>query len=291
MKGFFVLKTNADKLVQMSVQGQVQHPEVVTVYRVDRDGKAHILPATGGIVYNVQVGDLAMGWVSDHTEPGVTIKHDKRSCNLALNTYSCIGNIATVVSGDAKGAKGYVTGTHGGVEHVMVYLAQEDLEKLTVEDKIAIKAWGQGLELTDHPSVSLLNIDPKLFARLPIEVKKGGKLQVSVAGIVPPYLMGSGLGAPTAGRGDYDIMTTDMREIRKNKLQRLRLGDLVLLQDCDNRFGRAYNKGSVSIGVVIHGDSVKMGHGPGVTSIMTCPKGSIEGVLDKNSNIAKFMEI
>ena len=39
---------------------------------------------------------------------------------MSLQIYSCVGNEAKVVSGDAKGAIGYVIGHHGGSEHVIV---------------------------------------------------------------------------------------------------------------------------------------------------------------------------
>ena len=42
------------------------------VYRIDRDGVPFVLPGTGGIAYNVKVGDPAFGWAGDHIEPGVS---------------------------------------------------------------------------------------------------------------------------------------------------------------------------------------------------------------------------
>ncbi len=51
-------------------------------------------------------------------------------------------------------------------------------------------------------------------------------------------------------------------------INKLRFGDLVLLKDCDNTNGRQYLEGSISIGVIVHSDCIKSGHGPGVTVIM-----------------------
>ncbi len=84
------------------------------------------MPGVGGITYNLRVGDLACGWEADHVEPGVSVENkenDARSgqaANTAFNVLSCVGNKATVVTGDAKGAEGTVTGKHGGIEHVLV---------------------------------------------------------------------------------------------------------------------------------------------------------------------------
>jgi len=47
----------------------------------------------------------------------------------------------------------------------------------------------------------------------------------------------------------------------------------------------------MTIGIVIHSDSFYAGHGPGITTLLTCPKGMIEPVLDKNANIADVMKI
>ena len=47
----------------------------------------------------------------------------------------------------------------------------------------------------------------------------------------------------------------------------------------------------MSIGIVGHGDSVRMGFGPGMTMIMTALAGEIEPVNDPQSNIARVLEI
>lgn len=286
-----MLRTNKEKVVMQSVQGKIHHPiSAASVYRISHMGEPMVLPATGGITYNVKLGDSAFGWAGDHVEPGVSIKNDNSSENIALMTLSCIGNEAKVISGDAKGATGYVTGMHGGIDHVLIYFAQEDLEKMSVDDKILIKAHGQGLSLLDYPNVKVMTIDPELFLKLGIE-EKNGKLFVPVTAVVPAYLMGSGIGSGSAYNGDYDIMTADEEEIKRLGLDKLKFGDIVLLQDCDNTYGRGYLKGAVTIGVVIHSDCIKMGHGPGITTIMTCKENLIEGILSEKANIKNYLPI
>lgn len=286
-----MIKTNIDKLVKQSVQGKVHHPAATFPYRISHEGKPMVLPATGGITYNVKIGDSAMRWVGDHIEPGVSIKNSDNKENMALNLLSCIGNAAKVITGDAKGAKGYVTGKHGGIDHVLIYFDEEVLEQLAVDDKILIKAWGQGMELENFPGINILNIDPELFLKLGIQETEDGKLEVPVVAEVPPYLMGSGIGSPTSHGGDYDIMTADVEEIKKWGLENLRFGDLVLLRDCDNTYGRGYLKGAVSIGIVIHSDCIKMGHGPGITTILTCKEDLIQGKIAEKANIADYLGI
>lgn len=233
--------------------------------------------------------NILNSWAGDHVEPGVSIRNEDKTENAALMTFACIGNEAKIVSGEAKGAKGYVTGMHGGIDHVMIFFEEDVLENLAIDDKIMIKAYGQGLKLEDYEDIQLMSIDPDLFENLGIE-ERDGKLHVPVVAKVPPYLMGSGIGSPSAYSGDYDIMTADTEEIKRLGLDKLRFGDLVLLEDCDNAYGRGYLKGAVTIGVVIHSDCVKAGHGPGITTIIASKKPIIEGIIDSKANIGEYMK-
>lgn len=282
-----MLKTNKDKVVKWSVQGKIHHPLALS-YRVTHEGKPVILPSTGGISYNVKIGDCVYGLAGDHVEPGVSIRNEDVRESNALMTFACIGNEAKVVSGEAKGAKGYVTGMHGGIEHVLVHFDEETLENLAIDDKIMVKAYGQGLKLEGFDDIHIMSIDPNLFEKLGI-IEKDGKIQVPVVAKVPPYLMGSGIGSSSAYTGDYDIMTADFDEIKRLGLDKLKFGDLVLLEDCDNTYGRGYLKGAVSIGVIVHSDCVTLGHGPGVTTIMVSKTPIIEGIIDENVNISKHI--
>lgn len=286
-----MIRTNKSKLVIQSVQGEISHPKAPGPYRLKHDGTSHILPATGGITYNIKIGDSAIGWVGDHIEPGVSMKLEDANGNSGLMLLACIGNEAKVVSGDAKGAKGFVSGSHGGIDHTIIYFSQDDLENMAIGDKILIKACGQGLELIDFQDVKVLNLDPNLFEKINIKVAEDGVLEVPVVTEIPAYLMGSGIGASTAGEGDYDIMTADEDANIEFGIDKLKFGDIVLLRDCDNTYGRGYLSGSVSIGVIIHSDCIKMGHGPGVTTILTCKTPKIRSIIDDNANIAFYMGV
>ena len=112
--------------------------------------------------------------------------------------------------------------------------------------------------LITQGSLSLTWID--LLDKLGIE-EVDGKLVVPVAAVVPAKFMGSGLGAASVASGDYDITTSDQEELKGLGLDQLRFGDLVALEDTDNRFGRSYRRGAVSIGVVVHSGCLIAGHG------------------------------
>lgn len=283
-----MLKTNMEKVVIQSVAGKIHSPQSLrNPFRIHHSGKSMALPGVGGITYNVKVGDLVAGLAGDHIEPGVSLQNSNESENFALMKLSCIGNEASVISGDAKGAKGVVTGKHGGIEHVMIHFDQETLEKMSIDDKIQIKSHGLGLALTKYPDIHVLNIDPELLLDLNIR-EENGKLIVPVTRKIPAYLMGSGIGNPSSYLGDYDITTADEEANILIGLDTMRFGDIVLLEDCDNTYGRGYLKGAKSIGVVIHSDCILMGHGPGVTTILSVKHPQIEVVIDENANITRF---
>ena len=196
-----MLRTNAHKLVKISVMGEVASPIVgKAVYNISAKGAPSVLPGVGGITYNLRVGDPACGWEADHVEPGVSIENKEndsrfgQGANTALNVLSCVGNEASVVSGDAKGAKGIVAGKHGGIDHVLVDFQPAVLEKLILGDKILVKAYGVGLKLTEFPDVKVFNMDPRFLDALNPK-PNGEKLEVPVSHIVPAAIMGSGLGA------------------------------------------------------------------------------------------------
>lgn len=66
-------------------------------------------------------------------------------------------------------------------------------------------------------------------------------------------------------------------------LDQLRLGDLVAVLDTDHRYGRGYKPGGVTIGLIMHGDSVMTGHGPGCQDMLVCAGGEIEPVIDRDA--------
>ncbi|HPT58510.1 MAG TPA: DUF4438 domain-containing protein [Fervidobacterium sp.] len=282
------LRTNKEKVVKLSILVEISHP-VVRMPVMDGVGNAYYFPGVGGITYNFGLGDNAFSMHGDHIEPDLSTKNPDRDLNQTCMSLACIGNEATVVSGDGKGMKGYVIGKHGGIDHVLVWMP--DKEKLVLGDKIQIKSWGQGLELNDYPDVRVFNVDPELFEKIPIE-EKNARLHVPVTAIVPAHLTGSGIGSSNPVGTDYDMNTLDEEEIRKHGLDKVRIGDLVAISDHYNGYGAGgYKSGSISIGIVVHSDCFKTGHGPGIVVIMTSYDDKIRPFVDPESNIKKYLGI
>ena len=282
------METNRDKLVKMAVNASVDHPRI-NGYWTGYDGKGRVTMGTGGITYSHAVGDNCMDIAGDHIEPGVTMANSSPKENMAVQTYACVGNEVRVLNGEARGARGYVTGTHGGVNHTMAYFDAPTLEKMDGTERFLIKAHGQGLKLKGHDDIFLMNLDPDLFEALPIQ-EVGDAITFPVAYILPSHMMGAGLGESTLMSGDIDIMTQDRAEVKKLGLDQLRFGDFVAIQDLDSTYGPHRKKGAVSIGVVVHSDSFSAGHGPGVTMLATSKEGKIQPVLDRNANLKTYMD-
>lgn len=289
-----MLKTNEKKLVEVLLQCQPGPPKSRGAWGVDHQGTPFILPSIGGITMNIQVGDSAFGWVGDHIEPGVSCIADTHKPfehpNVPLQVFACVGNKAKVISGAAKGKTGTVIGHHGGSEHLIVEFPKTVKEKMNYDDKLTILGKGQGLELLDYPEIKVWNLAPELLRKMKIK-EIDGCLEVPVTTLVPAACMGSGIGAANVAKGDYDIMTSDLKTVKKYKLDKIRFGDFVALLDHDNRYGRAYLQGAVTIGIVVHSDCRNAGHGPGVTTLLTCPKPLIKPVINSKANIADLLQI
>lgn len=295
------LEYNQDQLVLMAVEGVIAPPVLRDPpYRVSPDGELGVYPGIGGITYNFRAGDSAVNIAADHVEPAVSIynlgsRQNRNSPeNVALNVLSCIGNEARVLTGDATGACGWVIGKHGGAEHVIVDFPDQVYEKLSIGDKIQIRAIGTGLKLQNIEGVTAMNLSPTLLdalAKAGTGVTVEGKLRIPVTHRIPAKIMGSGLGRNHVYKGDYDIQLFDEQVFKEHKLGTLRFGDIVALIDADNTFGRIYRTGAISVGVVVHSRSFTAGHGPGVVTLFSSKEGKIEPFIDSNANLTNLLKI
>jgi hypothetical protein len=288
-----VLRDNRQQLVGVSVQGQVSSPVYPSLpaspYVIGADGHSHLLPSPGGIVYNVKAGDSAYGWLADMVQPGVSVKNPADGPNYALNTFACIGNEAIVVSGSALGARGTVVGKSGRfAEHVICHFGGEVLEKLAIEDKILVRAFGRSLAFVDYADIQLKSISPHLLDALEVDEAGPGTIGLPVAAEVPAVFIGAGSGLLSES-GCVQIQTDDGGALREHGLDSLRLGDVVAISDYDSRWGNGYRQGATSIGVVVHGDSPRAGYGPGITVVMTAVGNRIRPVATGERNIAELL--
>ncbi len=285
------LKTNKDSLIVTAVEGVVQ-PTGGADYSVNYEGKPTLDLGMASINYRVSLGDSVYGWAEgDHVEPDVTIQGKEYpypgDCPLAL--LACIGNEAEVVSGEAKGAKGYYIGRHAGSDD-KVWFPKQAVEKLALNDKVQVRAKGAGLRIEGFEDVKVNKLSPELLERLGLAVEEG-QLVVPVVMEVPSYIMGSGMGFSPVESLDYDIQTTCPEVVDQYNLKTLKLGDVVAIRDAYDAFAPGRYAGAVTIGTVIHGFSDMAGHGPGVNPILSAMPGRIKIKIDRNANTAYYLGI
>jgi len=287
------VKTNKDRLVQLSVMGSIQPPTSSGSYRTTFDGTPLLVPGGAGIKLNFRVGDCAYGWVSDHFEPGVCIVNTGTPREFtALNAFACVGNETRVVSGEAKGEKGTVTGKHGWTK-TFVDFPMEVLKRLTIGDKIQVHGWGVGLATEGYDDIRIMSMSPQLFEAMPVN-EVDGHLEVPVAKIIEGRMMGSGMGGGSGGMpdlGDFDIQSTCPELTETYDLSGIRIGDIVEIKDMFSHYARGIYPEAVTIGVVSHGASASTGHGPGVSPLMSCRTGKLVPVENDKSNVAYWLKI
>jgi hypothetical protein len=285
---------NEADLVSVSLGGVIAHPGFPGLpaepYRLDAQGKSFLLPTWGGIVYNVSVGDKAFGWAADCIHPGVSIRGTDDGRNRGLNVFACIGNVATVMTGQAAGTKGVVTGKSGRFsEQVIIHFPVEARKKMAVNDQIVVRGLGTGLVIEGHENVACKGLSPALLKVLPTK-SEGGVLKVGVVGTIPAHLVGAGAGLTSEG-GSLHMQSTDRAALAEAGLDKLRLGDLVAFENTDSRYNHGYLRGAMSIGVVGQTDGPRAGYGPGVSVFMTAPKGELGCYIEPGANMADLMKL
>lgn len=285
---------NERDLVCVSVGGAIVFPSLPGLpaepYRLSADGKPFLLPAWGGIVYNVSVGDSAYGWAADCIHPGVSIKGADDVKNRGLQIFACLGNVAVVMTGAAQGEKGVVTGKSGRFsEQLIVHFPKAVRHKMAIGDQILVRSVGTGIEFEGHPDVSAKGLGPELLKVLP-QRTKDGVLEIGVVARVPAHLVGAGAGLTSEG-GSLHIQTTDRAAVAEAALDKLRLGDVVAVENTDSRYNHGYLRGALSIGVVGQGDGPRAGYGPGLSIIMTAPKGKLGAFDAPGTNLKSLLSL
>jgi len=286
-----MIKTNKDWLVKQVVMGQVSHPRLGAGYSTTFEGKAKIVPGTAGIKLNFRVGDCAYGWIADHLEPGVNIQNRGSPREFsALNAFACIGNEAKIVSGDAKGSIGVVTGKHGWTS-TFVDFPQEVLSKLAIDDRVQVVGWGVGLAVEGMEGIRIMSLSPSFFEAMGVKLVDSC-LGIPVVAEVEGRMMGSGMGGGSGGisdLGDFDIQSTCPELTEKYGLSKIRSGDLVAIEDMLCHYARGIYQGAITIGIVSHAASEHTGHGPGVNPLISAFPGRVKPIIDPRANIAYYL--
>jgi len=284
------LSTNRASVLTIAVQGQIAAPQTSRPYLVTWDGKPKLAVGTGGINYNLRLGDKVFGWASgDRATVGVAAESvaDSRSGSPAWLAHASIGNEVRVIGGDARGETGFVVGKFGS--YVLAQFPEATVEKLAVGDRFQVKASGLGLKIDGFEGVFIHSLAPDLLEKLGLRIA-GGRIEVPVVKSIPAEIVGQGSGGG-ALYGNWHIQTCYPPDIEKYKLDELRFGDLVLLEDTQTDYGRGYYKGGATVGVVCAGPSDVSGLGIGVTAVLSTRFGKLAAKIDPEANIAKYLDL
>jgi hypothetical protein len=263
--------------VSVNLLGVVEHPELGDgPYRVDADGRPYLPVGDGGIVLGLQLGDSVFARSADHAAPGACLVHPDPAARNALAVYSCIGNQVKVRTGRAAGARGVVIGKRGEAGRVIAAFRPAELAAMRPSDEVSVRACGQGSRPDGFPpELTVLNIDPGMFAILPMVAPPSGadhRVSVGVRCSVPSKLAGNGLGRPAVSWDlDLQLPPPAPPSAPDGGAPGVLLGDFVAVTDIDARYNMGYRKGWVTVGIVVHGASPLPGHGPGITPILTGP--------------------
>jgi hypothetical protein len=68
------IRTNKERVLTLAVQGQIAPAQPSRSYAVTWDGSPKVLVGTGGINYNLKVGDPIFGWAGDRATMGVAVE-------------------------------------------------------------------------------------------------------------------------------------------------------------------------------------------------------------------------
>ena len=130
-------------------------------------------------------------------------------------------------------------------------------------------------------------MSPALFDMLPKRMEDG-VLKMGVVATVPPHMVGAGAGLTSEG-GSLHMQSTDRAELAAHGLDKLRLGDVVAIQDTDSRYNHGYLRRAMGIGIVGQTDGPRAGYGPGMTVVMTAPGGQLGCFGAPGTNIADIL--
>ncbi|GHV78162.1 DUF4438 domain-containing protein [Spirochaetia bacterium] len=288
-----MLRTNQEALPCVGVTGKITTAAVSAFQGtwMDTEGNGRLLTGSGGIVYNYRLGDPCMGVAGVNIAPGVSVagEHDPLvPSRNALSMYGCLGNTAVIVNGEAKGAKGLLTGKLSATRTVF-YFDADVLSQLGGDETLLTRCYGTGLRLLDYPEVKAMSLSPLLLEKLGIH-EEGGRLVVPVTHRIPSVLVGNGIGM-VPFEDAAGIITDDPRDLERYGLAGLRFGDVIIIEDFDSTHGRAYLKGAATVGVVVSSNSPGMGSGPGFTTLLTSKQDRIRGEINGNANIAHYLGV
>jgi hypothetical protein len=246
---------------------------------MDGAGRLIGLPGLGGVTLGLHAGDPVDALEADHVMPGISLEDLPNS--TSAHVLICVGNRVRSLDGTPLGvvagkrgglAPGYLPGQFIGVE------APDDVLRRAVPGmEVVGETCGRGLELSDFPTVRVMNCTPRTLDALEL-AQVEGVIEIAVRATVSSVHTGAGLGT--------DPWIGDLEVCGPENSTSLHFGDLVAFDDIDGRVTRFYRRGCVAVGVVSHGPSPVPGHGVGVTLLLSGPNEHLRTRRSNNASLA-----
>ncbi len=277
-----MLNTNQEQLIEMLLQGVSSTPIFTQ--------SASAAKGPGGMALNLKVGDSVFGWAVDHAAPCVSIVSSRSQSPLPL--LACLGNEARILSGEAKGTRGIITGISKAHGQVFIDFPDSIFEHISLEDTIQIRAFGQGLRLVDYEQVVLGGVSPELLDKMKIEEDvQEHQLRIPVTAKISAQALVSASQQTLGLNLDLNLQYTDLEQIKEFQLEHLRLGDVVAIVDHPTRYQGRLQQEMVSIAIVTYTASSESDLGPGIQTIMTGTPEALSPFLHEDSNLGRYLNL
>lgn len=279
-----MLKNNQAQLIEWLLEGipaSIKLSETVDV-----------ISGLGGLALNLKVGDSAFGWAVDHASTCVSIKALGTQTKGTLPFLACLGNEVRLLSGEAKGTHGLITGISRAHDLVMIDFPDSIFEHISLEDRIQVRACGQGLSLLDYQDVLVGGISADLLDKMKIEEDvHEHQLRIPVTAKIPAELLMSANQQTLGVNLDLNLSFTDPERLKAFQLEHLRLGDVVALTEHPARYRGGIQQEMVSIGIVTYTASTYRNVGPGIQTILAAKADVINPFLLEDANIGRYLNL
>ena len=94
----------------------------------------------------------------------------------------------------------------------------------------------------------------------------------------------------TSESGSLHIQTTDDAEMKKYKLNTLKLGDLVFINNYDSSYQHGFLRNAWAVGIIGQTNGPRAGYGPGITILMSSKKSDGVAKINSKANIVNYLK-
>jgi hypothetical protein len=113
-------------------------------------------------------------------------------------------------------------------------------------------------------------------------------MNIPVAHIIPEHLIGAGSGL-TSESGSLHIQTADNSEMKKHKLNNIKLGDIIYIENYDSSYQHGFLRNAWAVGIIGQTNGPRAGYGPGITILMSSKINNAKPKIETKANIVNYI--